>query len=76
MVTHTNDFRNDLDSRPFDSEHLGEFLQIDRGCLTNAVHRITEPRHAQVAQLLVEEGLAELSRKKRNILNNGLAHTP
>ena len=49
MGPHANHFGYDGNSRPVHAEKLGQFLEIDSGGFPNAIHRITQPRHTQVA---------------------------
>ena len=63
-------------ARPFDAEHLGKTLEVHRGRFSNAVDVVTKPRHAEVAQLLVEECNAELLGQERNVLDDRLSDAP
>lgn len=68
--------RNDSPSGPLDAEDLGQLLEVDGCALTNAENVVSEPTHAKVAELVVEELDAELRREERNVLNDGLSHAP
>jgi hypothetical protein len=76
VCRHPHDLRNDGRASPVHTENLSQLLQVDRRRFADAVDRVSKPRHAEVAKLLVEEGLAELSGEKRDVFDNSLTHTP
>jgi hypothetical protein len=76
VLAHGQHFRDDSVARPVDSEDLGQLLEIYGCSLADGEDGVTEPRHAEVTELVVEEADAELSSQERNVLDDGLAHTP
>ena len=76
MFCHSNNLRNNGNPGPFNPKRLRQLPQVDSGCFPDAINGISQPRHAQGAQLLVKELLPELSRKERHVLDNGLSYTP
>ena len=60
VLSHTDNLRYNLDLCPLDAKHFRQFLQIDSCRFPDAVHVVTQPRHAQVTQLFIEEILAQL----------------
>ena len=73
---HGGDLGHDCGAGPFDSKDFGELLEVLRAGLTDAEHSIAEPRHAQTAELLVEELHAQLRCQQWNILNDRQTDTP
>lgn len=76
MLPHSHDLWDYRNLRPFNTENFCKFFQVDSGSLPYAVNRISKPRHAQSAQLFVEERLSQLVGEQRYILYDGLPHTP
>ena len=76
VLAHTNDLGYNLNFGPLDAKDLGELLEVDGRSFANAVDVVAQPGHAQVAELLVEEGLAELSSQQRDVLDDGLSNAP
>ena len=76
MLSHRDYLGHDLDFRPIDAENFRQLLQVDDGGLADAVHIVAQPRHAQVAELLVEENLPKLVGKERNVFDDRLTHAP
>jgi len=61
---------------PFNTKHLCEFLQVLCAGFTDAEDSVAEPGHAQVAELLIEEGHTKLAGEQRHILNYCQTYTP
>jgi len=76
MTGHCDDFGDNSSPRPFYTKHLDQFLQVDGGSLPDGEYNIPKPRHAEVAELLIEELLAKLSREQWNIFDDRLPDTP
>ena len=66
-MTHRHDLGNDCLVGPFNTENLGELLQVLGRSLTDGENSVTELAHTQTAELLVEELDAELRGKKGNV---------
>lgn len=73
---HREDLRNDGSARPLYAEDLRQLLEVDRRALSDAEDVVTEPAHAEVAELVVEELNAELGGEQRNVLDDGLSDSP
>lgn len=76
MTGHCDDFGNDSSPRPVYTKDFDQLLQVDSGSLSNGEYDIPKPRHAQVAELLVEELLAKLGGEQGNIFDDRLPDTP
>lgn len=63
-------------SRPLHAKHVGELFEVDSSSLSNAEDCVTKPRHAEVAELLIEELNAKLVGKKGDVFDDGLSNTP
>jgi hypothetical protein len=61
MLTHTHDLGDNLNLRPIDTKDFRQFLEVDGCRFTYTEDRVTQPRHAQIPELFVEERFAELS---------------
>lgn len=55
MCVEGENFRDDGVGGPLDAKYFSELLEVVGGSLTDGVHAVSEPCHAQVAQLLVEK---------------------
>jgi len=60
---HGNDLGEDRLLGPLGAKDLGKLLQVEGGGLANRIHTISEPRHAEVAELLVKEVNSQLLRE-------------
>lgn len=76
MLTHGHDLGNDCLVGPLNAKDLGELLQVLGRCLTNGENGVTQPAHAQAAELLVEEFDAELRGKEGNVFDDGQTDAP
>lgn len=76
MLPHGHDLRNDRLARPLNTENLCELLQVLCSSLSDREDRISQPSHAQVTQLLVEELDTQLASKKGNIFNDSQTDSP
>ena len=76
MTSHRDNFRNDSSPRPVYTKDLDQLLQVDGGSLSDREDDIPKPRHAEVAELLVEELFAKLGSKQGNIFDDRLSDTP
>lgn len=76
MVAHGHDFGDDSLAGPLHAKHFCQLAEVVSSCFTNGENSVTEPLHAQVAQLLVEEADAELAGQQRNVFDDGQTHAP
>ena len=76
MLTHYNDFWHDLDLRPLYTEHFRQLLEVDSGSFPDAVYVVSQPGHAKVSKLFIEEGFSELGREEGDVLDDGLSDAP
>ena len=76
MLTHGHDLGYDRLVRPLNAEDLCELLQVLSRSFTNGEDGVTQPAHAQAAELLVKKLNAELRGKERNVFDDGQANAP
>ncbi len=76
MRAQSHHFRNDRLVGPFHAKHLGQLLQILSGRLADREHGITEPAHAERAQLFVKELHAQLTCEQRDVFDDRETHAP
>lgn len=76
MRSHGNYLGHNLRPCPLHTEYLGQFLEIDRRGLPNAVYSIPQPRHTQARELFIEKVLAQLRGQQWDVFNNGLSYPP
>jgi len=76
MTGHRDHFGNNSSPRPLDTEDLDQLLQVNGGGLSNREYDIPKPRHAEVAELLVEELFPKLGSEQGNIFDDRLPDTP
>lgn len=76
MRPHVHNLGNDCLIRPLDAKYFSQLLEILGAGLANAENSVSEPRHAQVGQLLVEELDTKLGREQWDMLNDGKTDTP
>lgn len=70
------DLRDDVGLAPINAKELGQALEVVHGGLADGGNDITEPRHAQVGQLLVEEIDSQLLGEQGHVGDNGEADPP
>lgn len=63
MLGHGSNLGHNSFASPLDAKDLCELLQVLSAGLTDAEDGVAKPRHAQVAELLIEEFDAELAGK-------------
>jgi hypothetical protein len=76
MLSHGDHLGDNRLLGPVNAEHFSKLLQVLGSSLSDREDGIAEPAHAKIAQLLVEELDTQLTGKKRNVFNDGKAHTP
>lgn len=76
MLAHGHNLGDNGIVGPLDTENFGQFLQVLRRSFSDRKNSVTEPAHAQAAELLVKELDAKLRREKGNVFDNGQTHTP
>lgn len=76
MLTHGHDFGDDRFASPFDAEYLGQLLEVLSGRFSYREYRVSQPAHAERAELLIEEFHAQLACKKGNIFDDGQPDSP
>ena len=76
MVAHGHNFGNNSLTGPLHTKHLGQLLQVMSCRFTNREDSISQPTHAEVAQLLVEELHTKLAGEERNVFDNGQSNSP
>lgn len=76
MLAHCHDLGDDRFVGPFNTEDFSELLQVLCRGFTDRKHSVTQPAHAQAAELLIKELDAELRGEEGDIFDNGEANTP
>lgn len=76
MHAHLQHLGNNSIPCPLHAKDVGQLFEIDCGSFSNAKDCVTQPRHAQVAQLFVKEVDTQLIGQEWNVLNNGLSYSP
>lgn len=76
MLTHADDLGNDGDLCPLNTKDFGQFLEIYGRGFAYAEYGVSQPGHAQVSKLLVEERFPQLGCEKGNVLDDRLPNTP
>lgn len=76
MLPHTHDLRDNLNLRPLDAEDVCQFLEVDGCRFAYTKDRVTQPGHAQVPELFVEERFSELCCEKGDIFDDSLSDAP
>jgi len=74
--SHREDLRDDRPAGPFHSENLCQLLEVDGSGLPDGEDVVSEPRHAEVSELVVEELNSELGREEGDVLDDGLSNSP
>ena len=57
---------------PWQAKDFGKLSKIDRGRFSDRKDGISEPIHAEIAELFIKELDAQLVGEQRNVFNNGL----
>lgn len=76
MCAHGDHLGDDRLVRPFNTEDFCEFLEVLCGSLSDREDCVTQPAHAEIAELFIEKLDAELARKKGYVFDDSQAHTP
>lgn len=76
MIAHSHHLGDNSLASPLDAKDLSQLLQVMRRCLADRENGVTQPSHAQGAQLLVEELDSKLAGQQWDVLNDGQANTP
>lgn len=76
MFPHVHDLRYNGHLRPFNTKHLCQSFEIASRRLPDAVDGISQPGHAEVTELLIEEWLAQLLCKKGDVFDDRLSDSP
>jgi len=74
--SHRENLRDDRPAGPLDSEDLSQLLEVDGSGLPDGEDVVSEPGHAEVSELVVEELDSELGREERDVLDDGLSNSP
>ena len=76
MLPHGHNLGDNGVIGPFHSKYLCELPKVLSGRFSNRENSVTEPSHAKVAKLFVEELNSELTGKKRDVFNYGKTNAP
>lgn len=76
MCAHGYHLGNDRLVRPVDPKDFCEFLEVLCGSLTDREDCVTQPAHAEIAELFIEKLDAELACKKGYVFDDSQAHAP
>lgn len=76
VASHSHNLGDNLLTCPLYAKHLCQLLQVVCGRLANREDSVSQPAHAQAAELLVEKLDAKLAGKQWDILDNGETHSP
>ena len=76
MLPHPHYLRDDRNFSPFHAKDFCQFLQVDRGRLSNAINGIPQPGHAKISQLFIEKYFAKLVCQQRYVFYDGLPDAP
>lgn len=76
VAAHSHYLGNDLLTCPLYAKHLRQLLQVVCSSLANGEDSVSQPAHAQAAELFVEKFDAKLAGKQWDILDNGETHSP
>lgn len=76
MVTHGHNLGNDRLARPLDPKYLGQLLEVVGCRLSDREDGVSQPAHAEVAQLLIKELYAKLAGKEGDVLDDSQSNTP
>lgn len=76
VLAHLHDLGDDGLLGPLDAKHLGQLAQVDGRRLADRKDGVAEPAHAEVGELVVKEGDAELLGEQRDVLDDGLPDAP
>lgn len=70
------DLGDDGSTSPLRTKELDDALDGGGGSLTDGEDGVSEPAHAEVAELVIKELASELLGKKRDVLDDGETHAP
>lgn len=76
VVTHSHNLGDDSLAGPLNTENLSKLLQVVSSRFTNGEDGVSQPAHAQVAKLLIEELDTKLASQEGNVLDNGKSYSP
>jgi hypothetical protein len=76
VAAHSDNLRDDSLVGPLHTKDICELLQVLSASLTDAEDGITEPTHAEVGKLLIEEFDAELRGQEREMLDDCQSDAP
>ena len=76
MTSHQHYSGNDGFTCPFDPKDFRQLLEIMRRGFSDREDSITQPTHAEVAKLLIEEFNTKLAGEERNIFDDGQSDSP
>ena len=65
-----------MSRRPLEPKQLGQLTHVGNGGLADRVDTVLEPAHAHRAELLLEEGDAQLRGERRHAVDHREAHAP
>lgn len=76
MRTHGHDLGDDGLTGPLDTKYLGQLLQVVSSSLSDREDCVTQPAHAQSAELLVKELDTQLACQQRDVLDDSKSDSP
>jgi len=76
MREESQHFGDDVSESPLHSKHFRQLFEVVGGCFSDGEDGISQPSHAQVSELLVEEVHSQLSSQEGNVLYDGQSHSP
>lgn len=76
MLTHPHHLGDDRALSPVDTKYFRQLPQILSSSLANGENCITEPAHAKLAELFVEELDSQLACKQGDVFDNRETHSP
>jgi hypothetical protein len=76
VLTHGHHLRNNRGLGPLNTEYLSKLLEVLCSSLSDREDCVSEPAHAEIAELLIEELDSKLTCEERNIFNDSKTHTP
>ena len=76
MLAHSHHLRDDGALSPVDTEHFRQLPQVLSGSLSDREDSITEPAHAEIAELLIEELDSQLTCQQGDIFDYCETNSP
>lgn len=76
MLTHSHNLGDNGALGPLHPKHFRQLSQVGGSCLPNGEDCVTEPSHAKIAELFIEELDAQLTAEERDIFDDGKADSP